>query len=162
MGIIRTVIGVDVLITNKMYPVFVIIYHIEIQNLFMKIMRFSSYISYRQASLNISDFGNNKVRFVFPIQWNFKNEYCQKLAFFSLTKWELTFLENTTHRSFHCIYNINTAKTNFQLGWSSWYSPGKLGFHFKKIATDFFLPQCISIRSPECYPKNPPKSQLRN
>ena len=38
------------------------------------------------------------------------------------------------------------------------YSPGKLAFFKKLIATEFFLPQCIFIRSPDQHTKSPKES----
>ena len=38
-------------------------------------------------------------------------------------------------------------------------SPGKVRFHLEQIATEFFLPQRVSMRSPEHHTKSPKKSQ---
>ena len=59
------------------------------------------------------------------------------------------------------MFKANPLHTNF-IKQETPFRPVKVAFHFKKIATEFLLPQCISVRSLECYPKNPPKSQLRN
>ena len=38
-------------------------------------------------------------------------------------------------------------------------SPGKVRFHWEQIVTEFFLPQCVSMRSPEHHTKSPKESQ---